>query len=266
MRSPKPIDDAHGRARLDQPPTPGPHAVPEPTPDIEGDLDATHDHPGPGLELETGAGPEPGSRPRWLTPEPEDSVPEPTAGGLWGGEEGGEGERRMSGRARAWAALIAVTAVVIGAVVAARADDTARQPPRGTAIPVSAASTTPPGEGACTGLSGTVVTDGPGDRATVAGVIAAFQAAYYLTRDPDAAMGLVAPEAGITRDGLAAGIASVPVGARHCVAVTPISASTANVHVVQLNPDGLRVDYLQLVNTRPGEGTALLISNVQSQG
>ncbi|WP_040693753.1 hypothetical protein [Nocardia vinacea] len=166
---------------------------------------------------------------------------------------------------RVWAALAATVAVVIGGVgVWGNDSRDPADPVHATAVP---ATTTVVVEGACTGLSGTVVTDRPGDTtATVAGVIASFEAAYYAQRSAEAAMRVLAPESGITGDGLAAGIASIPAGTTHCVAVTPISETTANVHVVELHPDRQRVDYLQVINTRAGEGGGLLISNVQGQG
>ncbi|MFF2085424.1 hypothetical protein ACFVVM_16745 [Nocardia sp. NPDC058176] len=168
---------------------------------------------------------------------------------------------------RAWAALAATIAILAGvAAISATNTDTGGGGEQvvATATP---SSTPPTPEDACTGLSGTVVTDRAGDPATVPGVIASFQAAYYLQRDAEAATRLLAPEAGIAVEGLAAGIASIPPGTTHCVAITPISETTANVHVAELRADRHRIDYLQLVNTRPGEsGVPLLISNIQGQG
>ena len=98
-------------------------------------------------------------------------------------------------------------------------------------------------------------------------MIASFEAAYYIDRDAAKAMVLLAPETGITVEGLAAGIASIPPGTRHCVAITPITPTTANVHIAELHPDRKRVDYLQLINTRPADtGGAQLISNFQKRG
>ncbi|WP_174190111.1 hypothetical protein [Nocardia barduliensis] len=217
----------------------------------------------PGLDSETGA--EPGSRlsvrrDRWLVAVAQTPDAPDTGVGVLGWIDA---RKRVSWRV--WAALAASVAVLIG-VVAVWASDTrdAGDPVRATAVPPSATSTA---EGACTGLAGAVVTDRRADTtATVAGVIAAFEAAYYIDRNAETAMRLLAPESGITADGLAAGIASIPLGTIHCVAVTPISESTANVHVVELRPDRQRMDYLQLINTRPGESGGLLISNVQRQG
>ncbi|MFF0492923.1 hypothetical protein ACFYTQ_28175 [Nocardia sp. NPDC004068] len=172
---------------------------------------------------------------------------------------------------RAWWALAAIVAVLVG--VAAMVGHAGDPGTSGGATAVPPDTSRPPsstgavGEGPCTGLSGTVVTDRSGDPATVAGVIASFEAAYYVTRSAEAAMRLLAPESGIAADGLAAGIASIPPGTVHCVAITPISESTATVHIVELHPDRQRVDYLQLINTIPASGSAgLVISNIQRQG
>jgi hypothetical protein len=225
---------------------------------------ALHLVPDPDLDSETGveASPEPSAQQgRWLValPQTPDAAETAIARPLWN-----RGRYRVPGRV--WAALAATVAVTIG-VVAVWADDAHENgdPVRATAVAPSATAAAT--EGACTGLSGTLVTDRPADTtATVAGVIAAFEAAYYIDRSAEAAMRLLAPESGINSEGLAAGIASIPIGSTHCVAITPISATTANVHVVQLGPDRQRVDYLQLINTRPGDGGGLLISNVQGQG
>ncbi|WP_280336307.1 hypothetical protein [Nocardia wallacei] len=167
---------------------------------------------------------------------------------------------------RGWAALAALVAVTIGVLAATR---TTHQPgpDTGTGAPlaVPAATTTTGSGGACAGLSGPVVTDRSGDTTTVAGVIAAFEAAYYIGRSAEEALRVVAPEAGITVQALADGIATVPAGTTHCVAITPLGANTANVHIVEMRPDGQRMDYLQVVNTRPAPGGGLLIINFQAQ-
>ncbi|MDR7172877.1 hypothetical protein J2W56_006643 [Nocardia kruczakiae] len=193
----------------------------------------------------------------WLVPEPSSgSIPSPPAMHLRGLT------RRLP--ARGWAALAAAIAILVGAAVAVHGG---HQPPRGggtgpVMTSVSAAA------GACAGLSGTVVTDRGGDRATVVGVIATFEDAYYRLRSAEAAMQVLAPETGITAQSLAAGIDTIPVGTTYCVAITPVTSNTANVHIVELHPDHKRVDYLQVINTipAPGLGGGLLISHVQEQG
>ncbi|WP_328397899.1 hypothetical protein [Nocardia sp. NBC_00416] len=229
-----PPDDDDAWEWLDEPRSTSPRrAVPEPDPDPE--LPES----------------------RWLV-----ALPRTPDTGVTGGYRSRWSTVRNRLPAGGWAVLAAVVAILIG-VVALSVDsgDTGEE-----AVTTTSPSATPAPEGACTGLSGTVVTDRAGDPATVPGVIATFQAAYYLSRDAGAAMRLVAPESGIAFDGLAAGIVSIPVGTTHCVAITPISATTANVHIVELRADGQRIDYLQVVNTHAGEGGALLISNIQRQG
>ncbi|MEU4651671.1 hypothetical protein [Nocardia fluminea] len=170
---------------------------------------------------------------------------------------------RMPGPA--WAALAATIAILAG-LLAVSTDDTGDtdQQVQATAEPPSP---TTPSQGPCAGLAGTVVADRAGDPNTLEGVIASFEAAYYIDRDAAKAMVLLAPETGITAEALAAGIASIPPGTRHCVAITPIASGTATVHIAEVHPDRKRVDYLQLINTRPADTNgALLISNFQKQG
>ncbi|MFJ2834216.1 hypothetical protein ACIO52_02520 [Nocardia sp. NPDC087230] len=118
---------------------------------------------------------------------------------------------------------------------------------------------------ACTGLKAATVTDGAGDTTTVAGVVAKFQHAYYVQRNVDAALALVGPQSGVTREGLTPVIAALPAGVAHCVGVDVVAENTAEVHVVELRTDGTRSDYLQLVNVATGP-SGLVITNVQRRG
>ncbi|WP_280464794.1 hypothetical protein [Nocardia brasiliensis] len=166
-----------------------------------------------------------------------------------------------------WAGLAAVvTAAVAG--IALAPNDSSR--PDALALSRTAAppsTTTVVSGGACTGLAGATVSDGAGDLRSPAGVIVAFEHSYYARRDADAALTLVAPEAGLVGEALAAGIASIPVGTTHCVAITPIADSAAvDVHLVERHPDGTRTDYLQLINVRTDEHGASVITNIQKRG
>ncbi|WP_067891563.1 hypothetical protein [Nocardia vaccinii] len=131
------------------------------------------------------------------------------------------------------------------------------------------ATTTPdmavaPVSPACAGLTGVVVTDRAGDTGTVAGLIATFEFDYYTRRSADEAMRTVAADSGIVPQALAGGIASIPPGTRHCVAINLLSGGAADVHVVELHPDHSRVDYLQLINTRRTPA-GLAISTIQGR-
>lgn len=142
-----------------------------------------------------------------------------------------------------------------------------RQAPE-VAIPTITAAppaSTTPASTACTGLSGTTITDSVDGEDAMTRAIAAFERAYYVQRSAEAALRLLAPEAGIAPQPLEAGIASIPFGTRHCVAITPLAPTLARVHLAELHPDGQRIDYVQLINVRIGADGAL-ITNIQKQG
>ncbi|MDN2500625.1 hypothetical protein FHY52_28655 [Nocardia nova] len=218
--------------------------------------------------------PAPGDEWRWLEPDSsQEQQPEPTQ--LYPGcedthlapEVGGQEHPRLGlPSARVWivvGATVAVAAVLvlIGAFVVVDPSGHTQVPTR-TAVPLT--SNAAAAGGACAGLTGATVTDRDGDTRTVAGVVASFENAYYRLRDANAALRVVAPEAGLTAGALAAGIASIPAGSTYCVAITPFAAGSANVHVVEQHPDHTRTDYLQVINTRP-DGPGLVITNIQKQ-
>ncbi|MBF6063475.1 hypothetical protein IU500_18490 [Nocardia terpenica] len=209
------------------------------------------------LHASTGApaqDPSPDDAWNWLTT----AAPEPPT-------DTGDAPRNSRLPRRGWIALsaaLAVTAtmVTVGALMVHPGGQpvvpsVTAAPPTLSAVPAVAA--------ACAGLSGTV-TDGAGSTDTPAGVIAAFEYAYYTRRSADAAMAVLAPEAGIQAQALAAGIASIPAGSTHCVAVTPLAEGAESVHLVEVHPDRTRVDYLQTINTRTDNGR-VLITNIQKQ-
>src|SRR5690606_7878783 len=113
---------------------------------------------------------------RWLVESPGTPDTADTGSSLaWWGRS----RYRLPGSA--WAVLGAASAILAG-VAAVSATDTGggSEQVQATAVPPSPTATA---AGPCTGLSGTVVTDRAGDPTTVAGVIASFEAAYYIHRD-----------------------------------------------------------------------------------
>ncbi|WP_329410803.1 hypothetical protein OG563_00400 [Nocardia vinacea] len=177
------------------------------------------------------------------------------------------GSRRTRVPRRVWVGLgaaLGVAAVLVGVGINSIADESDTMP----AIPTLTAgppTTTRPPSGACAGLAGQTVTDTEGDTYSLAGVIAAFEHAYYAQRSAEAALRLVAPEAGLELEALAAGIASIPTGTSYCVAITPIADGAAEVHLAERHPDGQRVDYLQLINVRR-DPLGVVITNIQKRG
>lgn len=178
----------------------------------------------------------------------------------------GSTETLVAGRHfRRWPAAVVTVAVAAAVIVAAvRAPTTETT---STAVPpiLTAPTSTPEATGTCRGLMAPTVTENNATPTSLAGVIAAFEYAYYRQRSAETAIILVAPESGLQRDSLAAGIATVPTGTRHCVAITPIADTAADVHLVEVRPDGTRTDYLQVINTRRSEA-GLLITNIQKRG
>ncbi|MFE3444966.1 hypothetical protein ACFXNW_18195 [Nocardia sp. NPDC059180] len=160
----------------------------------------------------------------------------------------------------------AVSAALIGAGVADLAGGETAEV-TAPSLTVAQPADTPTAPAACTGLSGTTITSDAGDDASLTGVIAAFEHAYYVRRDPAAALDVLAPDTGITAEALAAGIASIPPGSTHCVAITPIADTAAEIHLVELHPDRSRVDYLQVVNVAPraDRPRAVCITNIQKR-
>ncbi|WP_157126481.1 hypothetical protein [Nocardia mikamii] len=192
----------------------------------------------------------------WFTPPSPNPGPDQPAAGRRG--------RRLP--PRGWAALAALAAVTAGVLAITHTGD--EDSPHAARVSATAGppATTTAASGPCAGLSGAVVTTRGGKTDTIAGIIATFEADYYTERSAAKAIQLVTPETGITEQGLADGIASIPTGTTHCVAITPLTTNTATAHLVELHPDGRRVDYLQVINTVPGPGGGLLISHIQEQG
>ncbi|WP_433194571.1 hypothetical protein ACQP1G_38365 [Nocardia sp. CA-107356] len=231
-------------------------------PNTRTDIDTDHGegwlHRGEPVALQTispatgAANPERGTEWQWISQPPAQSASGRTRAGI--------PRRVWIGLTGALGVAAALIAVGIGSI--ADRPDMAAVLPTATASPPT--TTSPPG-GACTGLSGQTVTDTAGDTHSPPGVIAAFEHAYYRQRSAEATLRLVAPEAGLTLEGLAAGIGSIPIGTTHCVAITPIAEGTAEVHLVEQHPDGQRIDYLQLINVGHGpDGVA--ITNIQKRG
>jgi hypothetical protein len=161
-------------------------------------------------------------------------------------------------------AAVAIVAVGTGLAIGITTQDRTKSTAMVTVS--TAPATDSPDNPACAGLSGTVVTDRPGDSSTsISAVVASFEYAYYANRDAARAMTVVAPEAGLSLDGLAAGIATIPVGTRHCVAITPIADTAADVHLAEVHPDRTRVDYLQVIDVRR-TGADVQITNIQQRG
>ncbi|MFF0818081.1 hypothetical protein ACFYVR_23385 [Rhodococcus sp. NPDC003318] len=93
-----------------------------------------------------------------------------------------------------------------------------------------------------------------GDQNSGAGVIAAWNHAYYAQRNAAAARALATPNSTIVpADQLQPFIDAVPAGTNYCVAITPISESTYTVDLTELRPDG-PVRIPQTITTKKIDG------------
>lgn len=109
---------------------------------------------------------------------------------------------------------------------------------------------------------GSVVTgDGEGDVKSAAGVILAFQHAYYVERDADLVKPLLAKESEIQNlDALQKGIDSVEQGTTHCLRITSAKDGSADVELTQMAPDGSETVFYQRVTTAREGGETRLVS------
>ncbi|MCE4265343.1 hypothetical protein [Rhodococcus globerulus] len=94
-----------------------------------------------------------------------------------------------------------------------------------------------------------------GDQKTGAGVIAAFEHAYYVTRSADAVRALATPDTSLPlAEKIQAGIDSVPVGTTHCVRVTAITAGVYSVVLAEMRPGIAPAQYPQTITTKDIDG------------
>lgn len=98
--------------------------------------------------------------------------------------------------------------------------------------------------------SGSTLTGaGSGDTTSVAGVVLAFQHAYYIDRDAKKALELTAEDSPLVNaEALQEGIDSVPRGTKHCVSVTT-DGDTARVEVTEARPSDTPVTFESKVTT-----------------
>ncbi|MBF6369906.1 hypothetical protein IU469_29965 [Nocardia puris] len=177
--------------------------------------------------------------------------------------------RRVAAVAGTVCAVLVVAAATVAALSAtASGPEVSTGPAVETADPTAPSTSAPvvAEPAACLGVEDATVTDSDSDGTDLTAAIAAFQYAYYARRDTAAALAVVAPEAGLDPAALAAAITAVPTGTEHCVGITPITSTAAEVHLVELRPDGRRADYLQLVNGRADDAARrTLITNIQGR-
>ncbi|WP_156482634.1 hypothetical protein [Dietzia cinnamea] len=174
-------------------------------------------------------------------------------------------------RSRAlFAGVVVATLLVLAggafllSTVAGAGDDTAEAaplslPPTPTTEPVSAATS----DVECKASREESVTtgNGDGDTESVAGVILAFQHAYYVERDATDVEELLSEESTITDlEALQEGIDSVDKGTEHCLEISADGDDAAAVELTEIAPDGTQTVFKQRVTTTREEGDIQIVS------
>lgn len=112
--------------------------------------------------------------------------------------------------------------------------------------------------------NGDVVTgSGTGDTDSVAGVVLAFENAYYNDRDAKKAVDLTSKDSPFRSDGavtvLQDGIDSVPSGTEHCVRVEG-KGEDATVTITETAPDGEAEEFVQKITTTRDDGKVQIVA------
>lgn len=95
----------------------------------------------------------------------------------------------------------------------------------------------------------------PGDQKSGAGVIAAFEHAYYGTRSGTAVRALTTPDTSLpSKEKIQAGIDTVPTGTTHCVRITPISAGIYSVALTEMRPGQPPSQFPQTITAKEFDG------------
>ncbi len=91
----------------------------------------------------------------------------------------------------------------------------------------------------------------PGDQKSGAGVIAAFEHAYYVARSGTAVRALTTPDSSLpAKEKIQAGIDTVPAGTTHCVRITPISVGIYSVALTEMRPGQPPAQFPQTITAK----------------
>ncbi|WP_214514789.1 hypothetical protein [Rhodococcus sp. WY5] len=95
----------------------------------------------------------------------------------------------------------------------------------------------------------------PGDQKSGAGVIAAFEHAYYVTRSGTAVRALATPDTSLpAKEKIQAGIDTVPTGTAHCVRITSITAEIYSVALTEIRPGQPPAQFPQTITAKELDG------------
>ena len=109
--------------------------------------------------------------------------------------------------------------------------------------------------------------NGPGDRLSSLGVVAAFEYAYYVKKDPEAAARLTTPEAGVAPERLhAEGIGVLPEGTEHCIDASTDGDNVVALRLTEFRPESAPLVIHQRIHTRLDEDGLYAITKIEHTG
>ena len=175
-------------------------------------------------------------------------------------------------RRLALTAVVATAGILVAIVVAAgirgrhHTEATLPYPIVTTDTPASAVPAAPPPFCARGTVGATVVTDTAGDRTSGPGVIAAYEAAFFIARDPKAALDTTDRGPGVPAEPqLAQGIVQVPHGAPWCVSITDTGAGVFETAVRYLPAANAQPVFWLLNITVADNGGIYTITRIQDK-
>ena len=194
----------------------------------------------------------------------ESSAPTSSASGDDPAPGGGDGRSKALFVGVVCAALVVIAGGAVGMATLVGGSEPSSEAAPLTAPAVEDKQGAPAGADArCeSSTSGTVISGaGEGDTDSVAGVVLAFQHAYYVERDAEQMEPLLAKDSQITDlDALQDGIDSVARGTTHCLRITPDGEGEAVVKLTETAPDDTETIYHQHVQTARESGEVRIVS------
>lgn len=112
--------------------------------------------------------------------------------------------------------------------------------------------------------AGFLRSNGPGDRLSPVGIVAAFEYAYYVDKDSGRAAELTAPEAGIDPARLHdQGIARLPEGTTHCLEARETRGGIVTVELSELRPGAEPIVIHQQIHTSLDDDGIYVITKIE---
>ncbi|MFC9895938.1 hypothetical protein ACFVMC_19800 [Nocardia sp. NPDC127579] len=162
-------------------------------------------------------------------------------------------------------AVVLLTLVGAGAVwlLSSGGDDSAGAPRAALQFTAGSAQSDPAATCPVERAEGMVRSAEPGGTGSGPEAILSFQYAYYVERDAERALQVVAPGAAVSpAEVIQQGIGAIPAGTTHCVRVTALAEHRYSVEIAEQRPDGSPATYNKQTVTTAVIGGRTLITGI----